>query len=267
VVDPTTTAARRALLDVLEALTEQRDAVTLVGSQAIYLHVGEDDLAVSPFTQDADLAIDPVRLLARPGLAEALGAAGFAPGSDPGIWFTASGVQVDLLVAAAVAGPGRRGARLGPPHGDRVARKVAGIEGALVDRSVRWVTSYQPQDSRRFEVAVAGPAALWVAKVHKLAERIGDPRRAEDKDALDLFRLLRGLPTETLADGIRRLRSDGVAGETTRRALDAFAGLFADPDGRGVRQLVRSLAGLEDAAMIAASCTALANALLAILTT
>ena len=33
-------AARSALLDALEALVEQRDALVLVGAQAIYLHTG-----------------------------------------------------------------------------------------------------------------------------------------------------------------------------------------------------------------------------------
>jgi hypothetical protein len=41
-------AARRVLLDALEALGTLRKAV-LVGAQAIYLHVGEGDLAVRTF--------------------------------------------------------------------------------------------------------------------------------------------------------------------------------------------------------------------------
>ena len=40
--------ARRVLLDALEALDDQRDAVILVGAQAIYLHTGDADLAVAP---------------------------------------------------------------------------------------------------------------------------------------------------------------------------------------------------------------------------
>jgi hypothetical protein len=42
--------ARRVLLDALQALGSQRDAVVLVGAQAIYLHVGEADLAVPVMT-------------------------------------------------------------------------------------------------------------------------------------------------------------------------------------------------------------------------
>ena len=54
--EPEYVAARRVLLDVLEALNAHRKAVILVGAQAIYLHVGEGDLAVSPYTTDGDLS-------------------------------------------------------------------------------------------------------------------------------------------------------------------------------------------------------------------
>jgi len=57
--------ARRVLLD---ALGSHRDAVVLVGSQAVYLRVGEGDLAVAPFTTGGDLAIDPGRLNSIPPL-------------------------------------------------------------------------------------------------------------------------------------------------------------------------------------------------------
>ena len=42
--------ARSALLDALEALHEQRDAVILVGAQAIYIHTGDADIAVPAYS-------------------------------------------------------------------------------------------------------------------------------------------------------------------------------------------------------------------------
>ena len=48
--------ARLVLLDALEALGEQRDAMILVGAQAVYLRTGDVSLAVSEYTRDADLA-------------------------------------------------------------------------------------------------------------------------------------------------------------------------------------------------------------------
>ncbi len=44
--------ARRVLLDALDALGTHRDAVVLVGAQAVYLRVGEADIAVAPYTTD-----------------------------------------------------------------------------------------------------------------------------------------------------------------------------------------------------------------------
>jgi hypothetical protein len=52
-------AARRALLDALEALREHIDSIVVVGAQAVYLHTGAAELAVAEFTTDADLALDP----------------------------------------------------------------------------------------------------------------------------------------------------------------------------------------------------------------
>lgn len=85
--DPLYVAARRALLDALDAVSDHMDAVVLVGAQAIYLHTGEGDLAVAPFTTDGDLALDPSRLGRTPLLEEALTQAGFM--REPavvGIW-------------------------------------------------------------------------------------------------------------------------------------------------------------------------------------
>src|SRR5437879_6000802 len=128
--DPLYVAARRALLDALDALGVQRNSVVLVGAQAIYVITGEGDLAVSPFTvdadlvlavspftTDADLALDPRRLRPEPLLDDAMAAGGFRPMEGRvGTWVATNGVEVDLLVPEALGGAGRRAARI-PPHG------------------------------------------------------------------------------------------------------------------------------------------------------
>jgi len=43
VPDPLYVRARAALLDAVEALGAHRDAIVLVGAQAIYLHTGDAD--------------------------------------------------------------------------------------------------------------------------------------------------------------------------------------------------------------------------------
>lgn len=127
--DPLYILARRALLDGLAALEPHLTSIVVIGAQAVYLHTGPSDLAVAEFTTDADLAISPEFLADIPSIGDLLEADGFALQEDPGKWKTADGIQVDLLVPDALAGPGRRGARL-TGHGKRVARRAKGIEGA-----------------------------------------------------------------------------------------------------------------------------------------
>src|SRR5919108_2313150 len=120
--DPEYVSARRALLDALEALEEHRDSIVVVGAQAVYLHTGAADLAVAEFTTDADLAIDPEMLRPNPRLDAALQGRGFVPdASQPGIYWSADGIEVDLMVPETLGGGGRRGARLGA-HGNRRAQ-------------------------------------------------------------------------------------------------------------------------------------------------
>ncbi len=75
--DPLYVAARCVLLDALEAVEQHLDALTLVGAQAVYLQTGDADLAVSPYTTDGDLAIDPARLGPEPLIEVSMERAGF----------------------------------------------------------------------------------------------------------------------------------------------------------------------------------------------
>lgn len=258
--DPLYVKAREVLLDALEALGPHRASLVLVGAQAIYLHTGEVDLALAPYTTDADLVLDPTSLAARPPVGASLEAGGFVPGDQPGQWLK-EGVRVDLMVPEAVAGPGRREVRLGP-HGNRAARKARGLEGALVDGEMREVASLAGAP-RRLEVMVAGPASLLVSKLHKLAERRDEPGRLKDKDALDVLRILRAVPTPELADRIRRLRQDSRARTVTDEAIMHLRTLFGAPGAPGSGFAARALEALEPEATIRASCAELTRDLLA----
>ncbi|QAT88538.1 hypothetical protein EJ065_7013 [Corallococcus coralloides] len=268
-VDELYVMARRVLLDALAALGTRRDAVVLVGAQAIYLRVGEADLAVSPFTTDGDLAIDPAVLAESPPLEKSLKDAGFVQSGDVGIWIAKRPtkqhglveVAIDLLVPASVSpGTGRRAARL-PGHDSRAARIVKGLDGAVVDADVMRLGALAPEDARSFEVRVAGPAALLVAKVHKIQDRRNTGRQS-DKDALDVLRLLRGIETDDLAERYRRLLEDGRSTEAARAGLELLAAQFAVPNGIGIDMAVRSVGELADADEIAGSCKALSDDLL-----
>ncbi len=119
VLDPQYVVARSVLPDALQALGAQRDAVIVVGAQAIYLHTGAVELAVPELTIDADLTIDPALLQDFPEIESAMKAARFERGNRVGAWLlyrdisgVSTKVEVDLMVPEAIGGGGRRAARL-----------------------------------------------------------------------------------------------------------------------------------------------------------
>jgi len=185
-------AARRTLLDTLEILEPHRDALILVGAQAVYLHAPAG-LAAPAYTTDADLAISPDLLATEPEIAALLAEHGYVPTLDPGGWDSPHDVHVDLMVPdAAVANRSRRRASL-PGHHSKAARRVAGLELALLDNSEHIISSLDASDTRQVALKVAGPSALVIAKAVKLRERLeaADRSRVIAKDAGDLLRLLR----------------------------------------------------------------------------
>jgi hypothetical protein len=164
-------AARRVLLDALTALADHRDALILIGAQAIYLHTGAAPVALPEFTKDSDIAIDRRRLADDPLLEEAMSRAGFTLGKDPGSWRGALGIPVDLMVPESMSDAGgRRGGRL-PPHAKRATRRASGLEAAIVNHAPMTIAALDPADHRSSAIEVAGPAALLVAKLHKLGDR------------------------------------------------------------------------------------------------
>lgn len=256
--------ARRVLLDAIEALKAHLDAVVLVGAQAIYLHTGEGDLAVAPYTTDGDLALSPEHLAESPLLAQSLTQAQFSPTDQPGSWKSLDGVVIDVMVPESLGGPGSRGARLGA-HGNRAARKARGLEAALVDRSMMRIDALDPKDRRSFEIWVAGSGALLVAKLHKIGERAGSQSRRDDKDALDVLRLLRYIPRGELAQSLERLTGDPLSAEVTQAAVAYLETLFGSPDAIGSQMAARATERLEDPEEISRSCAFLTRDLLAAL--
>lgn len=133
--------ARRVLLDALVALRDQSDAITIVGAQAIYLQSAEVRLSVASYTSDADLGLDPERLVDEPLLEQAMTNAGFVRGGadHAGSWTRAervggvvADIAVDLLVPKGLSKGGRRSVKI-PPHDKMSARRVSGLEAAVVD--------------------------------------------------------------------------------------------------------------------------------------
>ena len=259
--------AREALLDAVDALRCHSDAVILVGAQAIYVHTESEEasFALSPFTYDADIALDPNLLGSSPTIVDAMSVAGFTLQDQPGLYRRGERSQVDLLVPEAVSGIGRRGARLGV-HANRAAMKVHGLEGALVSHTPRTISSLAPDTDRSRILKVAGPAALLVSKVHKIAERISAARahRREllHKDAFDIYRLLHAIDAADIASEFGLLRSHEISSQVTSEALSMLQGLFSTRSGPGTELVVQHVLGIEDSAFIAESSVALSQDLL-----
>lgn len=254
--DPRYVAARRVLLDALQALAPHGRAVIVAGAQAVYLRTGLSDIGIAPYTTDGDLALDPTLLGDEPELEAAMRNAGFQllepqPSlPEPGVWVAVATVDgerlvipVDLIVPEGAArGGGRRGARLGS-HGKRAARQAVGLEAALVDHSPMTVAALEAADPRSVEVEVAASPALLVAKAHKIQDRLSSsrPDRIDDKDAADVYRLMQTTSPSEIATRFADLRRHEIAGPTTEAAITYLADLFGRRNSEGVRMAVRSL--------------------------
>lgn len=243
--------ARRVLLDVLSALREQLDAVVLVGAQAVYVRTAGRLSTYQPFTTDADIVLDPSRLSPQPALGQAMTAAGFVLTDEPGIWearFVRPGIEepvavpVDLIVPMEVAaGAGRRSARLAGDHGKHSARKSVGLEGALVDHGPVELRAIDPADQRSIVVNVAGEAAMLVAKLHKLGDRLEHSDRLAAKDAGDVYRLFDVIDPVAMAARLRLLLDDQRSAGATTSALEYGDTLFGAPTSTGIRLGVAAL--------------------------
>ncbi len=170
-------------------------------------------------------------------------------------------VCVDFLVPTSISpGKGRRAARL-RGHDPRLARKVAGLEGALVDRDRVTLGALTEEDQRSFDIKVAGPAALLVSKLIKIDDRCDTPRQ-NDKDALDVVRLLRGVATSDLAERMLHVANDERSSEVACRSIDLLRSLFCRRSAAGIQMAIRSTFGLMDPDELAVSCELLASSLL-----
>lgn len=256
--DPRYVAARRILLDALTALVPHRDAVIVVGAQAIYLHTGSMSLdeSIAPYTTDGDLAVNPSLLGDDPHLEAAMESAGFElkhnPGGalEPGIWVAQTKIEditydvpVDLIVPEGAAPPGgRRAARLGP-HGARAARRAVGLEAALVDHVTMRISALEPGDQRSIQAEVAGVAAMFVAKAHKIHDRaeLEHSDRLNDKDAADVIRLMQTTRPQDVGVTMTELVANTSTSEVTRHALLYLIDLFGRRNGAGVQMAVRAM--------------------------
>ena len=121
-----------------------------------------------------------------------------------------------------------------------------------MDNDLLPVGAIAPEDPRRFEVRVAGPASMLVSKLYKLHERVGAPDRLSDKDAHDVFRILVGTDPEDFERRYRRLLADPVSHDTAVVALGYLKELFAvGPEAVGSMMAGRAEAGVGEPETVA----------------
>lgn len=272
-ISPEYVLARRVLLGFLEAMGAHRTSLILVGSQSLYFHVDHNDLDAFPlYTNDGDVILDTTLLSDDPRIEEALQQAGFTqhlvPGTGetkPGSWHGAGGIPIDVMVTRSQSNRSKAKARTPkiPPHHQSVARTVDGLEGALLDYSTKRIAAYEVEDIRSFEIRVAGPTALLIAKLIKIKERYNQftktgKNRLQPKDCLDLYRLLSAVDTPVFVTGI----SEQLAVESARPycllALEFLTQEGTHAEGAIIRQLEMATAQH----LLSRACIALVNQLL-----
>jgi len=119
------------------------------------------------------------------------------------------------------------------------------------------VTELAPTDRRYIEAEVAGPAALFVAKAHKLNDRIasGKASRIDDKDAADVVRLMQSVSAAEVRNTLNTLANDPVAGEPVRDGIVYLKDLFARRGRPGIEMAARAMRVAMDAATVQVICT------------
>lgn len=246
--------ARKVLLDGLDALDDHLAAITVVGAQAVYLRTEGAQIATAAYTSDGDLGLDPQALDPEPLIQQRLREAGFEllQNNQPGLWGrqeiidgVSVAVELDLLVGSTMAGGGRRSANI-EPHDRMTARRVPGLETSVVDRSPMVIKALDGS-ARSKRVNVAGPAALLVAKAHKIQDRLEDesgrPNRLVNKDAGDIFRLMVSTKAGEVAASFASLIANPRVGDITSTGLRYLREQFGGLDTRGVRLAIDALAG------------------------
>lgn len=247
--------ARRALLDVLGVLKEQLPGLILVGAQAVYLHAPADRARQVTYTTDGDLAIDPELLSAHPDIGEVLLAAGYTLHSSPGRFFTPDGIPIDFMVPSGALPASRRRTADLAGQSPGTARRTAGLELALLDSAPTTITALDSTDRRSVTLRVAGPAALTVAKLFKLQERLAGSRRDRvlSKDAGDLLRLLRYCDAARIGARLRELRFSEVARATVESATGYLREELDSASSPLVGLAVADLEGIEPARQVEAA--------------
>lgn len=255
VMDPDLIDARRVLLVVLASLEPHRDALVVIGAQAVHERTKGLVDVDSTATSDADIGVDPALLATCPDLFEAMLAAGFERASDdrPGIYSLGGAVNekgrpqppsIDPIAPEASAGKGSRAATLSGHRRGSVSR-ANGIEMAMLDKDVFDLGPLGQEDGPTIQVNVAGTGALLAAKAWKLSDRLADAaagkgHRVRPKDAGDVWRLMATSDPGHVRETFDRCAQDGLYGASVEQGRRFLVDQFGS-GGHGVELAVRSM--------------------------
>jgi hypothetical protein len=256
--------SRRLLIDTIRALSDFSDSLTVIGAHAVHVWV-QETLGAMPMqaTRDADVAVNPVFVTPDPKLLHIMGSIGVEPAlpDRPGVYgYTIENqlplperTTIDLIVPETYAGPGRRAARIaGQSH---AASRATGLELAVWDRHRRTLTAIDnPADT--VGTWVAGPAALLVAKAHKVHERLAQlatrPDRLRPKDSGDIALLMMASQPETVATiMIEQSTEHPEITTVVSNAARWLVEMYSDPSGVPRRHAADALADRFDETQVA----------------
>lgn len=118
-------------------------------------------------------------------------------------------------------------------------------------------------DRRSLTAHVAGPAALLVAKAHKIHDRVESGRRdrLDDKDGSAVVRLMQSTDPHVVDARLTTLAADPLAGGATVEAVAYIETLFGRRGRDGVGMAARALRGAMPEARVEVICTAYVAAL------
>jgi hypothetical protein len=256
--------SRRLLIDTIRALSDFSDGLTVVGAHAVHVWV-QDALGPVPMqaTRDADVAVNPAFVTSDPKLLEVMGGIGVEPAfpDRPGVYGYAVDKElpflgratIDLIVPEAYAGPGRRAARIAGQK--RAAGRATGLELAVWDRRRRTLAAIDGP-AATVEAWVAGPAALLVAKSHKVHERLAQlatrPDRLRPKDSGDIALLMMvSQPNDVRDVMVSQSKEHPEIAAVVCDAARWLVDMYSDPAGVLRRQAADALADRFDYAQVA----------------
>lgn len=243
-----TITSRRALIDVITGLADQREALTVLGGHAV-IEVSQGIPALPPedTTRDGDLGVTPQLLSDDPNLSARMTELGYeaARPERPGVWSPVSQRErnvhdrdsVDLIAPMSLArgdlttNRSIRAARVGA-HGKHAVSATSGTELSVLDRQWRTLRSFDGGPT--VDAYVAGPSALLCAKAYKIHDRL-DPtelRRNADrlrpKDFADLYRLLIVITPEEARDVFAQGSADPTISAPVALGRDHLVEILTD---------------------------------------